>query len=805
MKISLSWVEEILGTKIPLAPKELAEKLFSLGFEVSSVTPFPVIDHVVTAKILEIDRHPNADKLRLAKVTDGKDMLTVVCGAPNIEVGQVVFWARVGAILPDGLEIKETPIRGIKSPGMLCSGRELGVGENHAGIWVLDAGTPLGASVQSVAGLEDTIFDIEITPNRPDGLSVVGIAREIAAALNIKWTSPHYKFENRSTLSFYPVEIEDKGGCSRYIAKKLTNVTVAPSSPKIQVRLIRSGIRPINNIVDITNYVLLETGQPLHAFDADKLEGGKIIVRRAQEGESVLALDGKTYKLDTDLLVIADASKPVAIAGIMGGQDSAVSETTKNILLESAVFNRSLIRYGRKKLGLASESSYRFERGVSRWSVQAGSDDAESLIQEKAGGKIAAISDVHAAAEEKSPTVTIRNSYVERTLGEKIPVSEIANVFQKLGISVLSSSNESLSVHAPEWRLDLEQEADFAEEIARVRGYDKVPSHGQSAWLPASTGRVSIFYWQNKVRSLFLSLGFDEALNYGLVEKDEALKFFPKESLACLQNPLASDQCVLRPALFLELLGNLKSNLAYQKKEVRLFEGGTAFQIHGGNVIERHHWGVAASGKTAEGSWQDNDPSAVNFYWIKGAVLELLRGLGTQAKFAALNDLSQSAEFLFPDAKKFLHPVYSMGVIHDKELIGLFGLVHPGYAKKNDIAENTVFAELDLSSIERQSRDFSIKKISLLPEIERDCSLWIKQDVSWESVSSEIYASAGPMLKSCRLFDVYTDDAHPGLRSLSFTLTFQPSEKTLSDDEANAFRDAVIKSLSKKFHAELRK
>lgn len=791
MKISLNWLEEILGGKVPASPEEISEKLFSLGFEVSSVISYPKVSGVAAAKILGIEKHPNADKLRLAVVSDGRVTETVVCGAPNIEVGQRVLWARVGAVLAKGMEIKKAVIRGVESPGMLCSLKELGVGDSSEGILVLDEKIPLGSAVQDLIPLEDTVMDVEITPNRPDALSVTGIAREIAVAFNLNWISPHYKFESRQSLPFYPVEIEDPGGCYRYIAKKFTNVSIRSSSPKIQTRLIRSGIRPINNIVDITNYILLETGQPLHAFDADKIEGEKIVVRRAREKEKIPTLDGKIYPLDTDILVIADALRPVAIAGIMGGLETAVTSETKNILLESAIFSRGLVRYGRNKLNLSSESSYRFERGVSRWSVQAGSDASQGLIEEISGGRLLAYCDVQSNSNEKVPSLTVRNSYIQGVLGESVSVMETAKIFQKLGVTIQSSNDESLTVQSPEWRIDLELEADYAEEIARVRGYQNIPSQGRRAQLQEYAGGAGKFYQLNRVRSAFSALGFDEALNYGLVSRESAESVCFKDSWVEIENPLARDHSVLRPVLAIELLENLKSNLSYQKKDVRFFEIGTVFRKEGDKIIECLSAAAVAAGKAEDSTWQMKKPSDIDFYWIKGAAEEVLKKSGISASFSK------------GDAK-LLHPGYSMTVLgEDKEVLGAFGLIHPAKAKQWDLPLETVIFEINLFI--GALSFFRVGEISLLPEIGRDCSLWIKKEIPWEAVRAEIESVLGSVLKTCKIFDVYVDPFKPDHKSLSFTLIFQYPKKTLSDDEANALRDQVISSLANKFGAELRK
>lgn len=818
MRISINWLEEILGERLNIAPKDLSQKLLDAGFEVSSTAIFPNCSGIVAARILEISKHPNADRLQIARVSDGRETESVVCGAPNIAVGHVVFWARVGAVLSRGEKVRESVIRGVKSPGMLCSLLELGIGDNHAGIWILDEKVPLGSRLEEVAVIEDTVLDVEVTPNRPDCLSVTGIAREVSAILGLKKGGPEEKRAEDNALPLYPVEIEDRTGCSRYIARRVDNVTVGQSNPKIQTRLIRSGIRPINNVVDITNYAMLETGQPLHAFDADKLEGGKIVVRRAKGKERMRALDGRDYELDPSILVIADAVKPVAIAGVMGGEKTAVTDRTRNILIESAVFDRKMVRHTRKKLNLASESSTRFERGVSRWSCSTGSKKAERMILQIAGGTMSAYSDTMTeAAKQRVPSLTVRASRIEKILGEKIAPSEVVSVFQKLSIPVLSSDDRGFVVQSPDWRLDLTMEIDFIEEIARLRGYEKTLSQGTRVQISRSGDQGRTYFSEKKVRSLMSAMGFNESLNYGLVSKKNLEGLYPENAVIELENPLSDDQSVLRPSLAPELLKNLEHNLSYQKKDVRLFEIGKVYQKEGGSFSERERLGGAACGKVASQTWQKKTPAPVDFFWIEGVVEKLLQDFryarNAYAISASGNVKSQQRSgdaFLLPSLELLLHPgnshVIRLSDAGEKgTVVGYLGLIHPKVAREYGIDLGTVLFEMELDVLKKRTVDLRYGKVSLFPTIKRDCSIWVEESVSWKDILSETERSAGKLLKKCALFDVYHDKDRPGQKSLSFTLTFQHSEKTLEDEYANQIRDKVVDNLHKKFHAELRK
>lgn len=812
MKISLSWIEELLGAKLNQSPQELSQILINAGFQTASIEKFAKCTGIVSAQILEISKHPNADRLRIVKVTDGKETLNVVCGAPNVQVGQKVFWAKIGSVLADGTKISETAIRSVKSPGMLCSTRELGVGEDQSGLWTLNDHVQIGASLEELVPLEDTILDLEITPNRPDCLSHIGIARELSAVLNLKKPEPSFlKSIKYDDLKLYPVEIESPSDCPRYIGKKIEGISIMPSPLTVQVRLIRCGIRPISNLVDITNYILLETGQPLHVFDADKLEGGKIIVRRAKQGEKILALDGKTYSLTPDVLIIADASKPAAIAGIMGGEETAVTASTKNVVLESAVFDRKLIRSARTRLNLISESSHRFERGVSSWSCWKGSLHAELMIHQLAKGSTTAFSDSLTPDKKSVPSVNLSIEKIEKILGLKIQPAEIKTIFQKLDIEIITSDNEEFLVRPPDWRLDLALDVDFIEEMARLAGYSKIPSTGTKIQLPSEKPVDPASLIKEKIRNVLQSAGFQEALNYGLISPKLCGRLIAKEILIELENPLSEEQSVLRPTLAVELLKNLKQNLAYQKKDIRLFEIGTIFQKYNSQTIEKNFAAGAACGFAELPSWQNQKPQSIDFFWIKGIVEQILRFCGTiEFKLETLDssnlDQNQGDSVLFPNLSVLLHPAYGFVVqLPSTKTFGYSGLLHPKLCKELDLLPNTVIFELDLDSLAQHAKqDKKIIPPFRTPAIRRDCSILLSEETAWEDLLKEIRTIGGELLEDCVLFDLYGEKETSGRKSLSFTLTFRHPEKTLDDETANQLRDKILAQLNKKFKAELR-
>ena len=807
MKISVAWMEELLGTRIALEKNQLRDILLDLGFEIAGAEAYPACSGVVAAEVLGVKKHPNADRLRIAQVTDGKETTEVVCGAPNLEAGQKVFWAKVGARLSDGTEIKETPIRGVKSPGMLCSARELGVGEDHSGLWILPASTAPGTPLDEILKTGDMVLEVEITPNRPDCLSQIGIARELAAALSLGEPKPELPKTLYGKLSQYPVEVQDPDDCPLYLAKKIEGVSVAPSHPAWQARLVRCGIRPINDLVDITNLVLLEIGQPLHVFDADKLRGGKIIVRRAAAGEKILALDGKTYALDPEILVIADEEKPVAIAGIMGGEETAVGPGTRNVLLESAVFDRRLIRTARKKLGLGSESSYRFERGVTRWSCRTGSARAEKMILDSAGGRLTAYCDTTPGSQSQDRATTlVRLAQVEKILGERVTASEVEKIFHRLGISIPLADREKFNVESPDWRLDLAIEADYIEEIARLRGYSQLPSAGTRIWL---TEKIDQKPRQTKknIKNLLQSLSFNEACNYGLVSDSQARAFAPREEWVELENPLSEDGRVLRPSLLPELLRNLRLNRSYQKQDIRLFETGKVFRRFRERHGERFHLAGVACGRVTASDWQIQKPHPIDFFWIKGVVEQVLTQCGVEPVFAR-PDLQGSSEdfYSFSLINDILHPSYAFEIrLKSGPRLGYFGLLHPQVAQEQELADPTAAFELDLEALQREAGgDRRIQPVRRTPVIRRDCSFWIQEGTAWGDLLADIRKTGGDLLEDCQPFDLYRGKEE-GRTSLSFTLTFRDPAKTLDDAAANQLRDKIVAHLEKKFKAELRK
>ncbi|MBI2118120.1 MAG: phenylalanine--tRNA ligase subunit beta [Elusimicrobia bacterium] len=807
MKISLNWLEEILNQKINLSLKDLKNLLLELGFEVSNSEEYPSCAGIVVAEILNILPHPNADRLKIVSVRDDKEVQNVVCGAPNLIKGKKVFWAKVGAKLFNGEKIKESVIRGVQSPGMLLSLKELGIGEDHSGLTYLEGEEKCGTQAEKLIDFEDTILDLEITPNRPDCLSHAGIAREVAAALDLEFPFASLSFKEESYPPF-TVKIENELDCPRYIARKICGVQIQSSPLKLQQRLFRCGIRAINNIVDITNAILLEIGQPLHAFDADLLEGEKIAVRRAKQNEKILALDGKEYSLDPEILVIADEKKAVAIAGIMGGEDCAVTNQTKNILLESAIFEKRLVRAARKKCGLGSESSYRFERGVSHWSSSMGSLKAAQKISETTKGKNSQFYDT-CPKPQATRSWTLKSSQIKKILGVELPNPETEKLLKRLAIPVQSLNKEELEVRSPTWRLDLSSEIDFIEELIRLKGYSTVPSQGNKFQLNLSESQTSselnqISGFLKDLRKILTSLGFYESYNIGFVSKKDC-DSFAENQLIKIENPLAEEQMFLRPNLLAELLKNLKLNLSYQKKDLRFFEIGKVFQKSNGEIKERLHLAGIACGKSQHAWWKSKSNETIDFFWIKG-VLENLNALFNgqiQMKETGLEKNEETSFF----TQGSLHPSFSFNLNLSKpfEKIGILGMIHPKNLKELGSENQVALFEIDLETLLGAFKsDKKILTVLRTPAIKRDCSIWINEKILWEEIKEEIKNSGGELLETLIPFDIYTDPKFPDQKSISFTLTFRRPQETLKDETANILREKIVERLKLKFGASLR-
>lgn len=800
MRVSLNWLKEYVPVTLP--PEELADRLTMAGLEVSKIeVKGGDWDHILIGQIVDIKPHPNADRLRLAEVDLGTERETVVCGAPNIEVGQKVPFARVGAQLADAhtgktMALQPATIRGVVSKGMVCSGKELGISEDHQGIMVLPVEAPVGAPLRDFLG--DAILDFEITPNRPDCLSMLGIAREVGALTGGKVTFPpsDYPEEAAAAGEFASVEIADPDLCSRYCAAIIDGVQIGPSPQWMQQRLLDYGMRPINNIVDITNYVMVEYGQPLHAFDYHQVRGKKIIVRRARPGETIESLDGVERKLITENLMITDGVGPVAIAGVMGGANSEVAGTTTSILLESANFNRISIRRTSSRLGLRSEASMRFERGLRPELAMEAIKRATRLIRELGGGKVArGIIDIY-PGHVAPASVAISPAEVKRVLGIDLTSAEITGILASLGCACELSCAPEIAVTPPWWRSDISQPADVVEEVARIYGYDKVPMTLLSASLPAYQPQ-RLLDLKDKIRDVLVSAGMQEIITYSLTRPDrEKLLFTGSESFPLpglrVANPLSSEQEYLRTSLRPGLLATLSANQRHEENGVRIFEAGRVFWPREKDLPEEREMLVGVlSGPRSDLSWYGKS-EAIDFYDAKGTVEVLLRGLGYEAEFGEGKDPS-------------LLQGRTAAIKVNGAAVGVVGELNPNVTLAFDICGAVYLFELDLSALLpifiSVSRKY--KPLPKFPGATRDLAVIVDAAAPSQKVQEIIKNT--PLVEQVILFDVYTGDKLPqGKKSLAWRITWQSYERTLTDEEVNRYLAEILEKLKQELGAVLR-
>ncbi|HVO32543.1 MAG TPA: phenylalanine--tRNA ligase subunit beta [Elusimicrobiota bacterium] len=796
MKVLYSWLKEFVPLEVD--PQETAATLERLGFEVASLQIFGgKLQGVVAAYVKGVRKHPNADRLSLCDVTDGQTEFSVVCGAPNVRAGIRVPLARVGATLPTGDVIKAAKLRGVESQGMICSAAELGLTDKSDGIMILDDQTPLGGDIRSLLGLDDALIEIEITPNRRDALSVVGVARELAAGLSLSMKSPEPRVREIDLATTVPVTNEAHDACPRDTARTIRDVRVGPSPDWMVRRLQHCGIRSINNVVDITNYVMLELGQPLHAFDSAKLEGRTLKVRRARRGEHILTLEGKDVALNETVLVIADAEKPVALAGVMGGELSAISAVTQEVVLESAAFAPSDIRRTAKALGISTESSYRFERGTDYAMVAIASRRAAQLITELAGGL--STKAVEASPPPRgAPAIKLRIDRMRSFLGLDIREAVAANILRRLGCEITMGTGQ-LSVTPPSWRLDLSTEADLMEEIARLYGYDAIPARSM-ALRPTQVPESPDWSFERRLADILVGFGLYEASQHTLISPRQCASFTPPlgQSLdsqpIALANPLSVEQSLLRTSLLPGLLQAAVLNFRREAAGVAFFElGRIFFQNHSGRN-ERRRLGILMGGQVRPVHWRERTRPA-DYYDLSG-LLEALAGTLRlpEVRLAA----HQSAPF---------HPKRCAVLFSGATVLGWVGEIHPAVNEEMDIRQTLLAAEIDTEALrECARRDATYQAPSAFPPVRRDLSLVAPKAMPYERLTKAVRMSAGPVLESLALMDVF-EDAKLGAdrKSMTLSLVFRDAGRTLSDAEIEKMMGKLIADIDKKCGAVLRK
>jgi phenylalanyl-tRNA synthetase beta chain len=795
MKVSLNWLRDYVDITLPVS--ELADRLTMSGNEVKGVEIVgQAWDNIVVGQVVAVEPHPNADRLKLATVDLGVERSTVVCGAPNVRSGDKVPFARIGARLVDGhtgevVQLRPAKIRGIVSEGMACSEKELGISESHEGLMILPPEAPVGVPLADYLG--DAILDLDVTPNRPDCLSVIGIAREAGALTRRepRVTPIQYAEAGPAIEGRVHVEIADVDLCSRYCASLIEGVKIGPSPSWMQQRLQACGMRPINNIVDVTNYVMLEYGQPLHAFDFRQIGGGKIIVRRAKDGEEITSLDGVDRILSPEMLVIADNEIPVAIAGVMGGADSEVIDITTSILLESANFNPVSIRRTSTNLKLRSEASLRFERGISPELTISALRRATQLMLEIAGGEAAeGIIDVYPGKKD-AREILFSIGEVKRLLGIEMKMEQAVEILGSLGFACRAENSSEMRVAVPYWRVDVVGSADLVEELARIVGYDYIPTTVLTGQLPGLHADAVVSL-RERLRDLFVGCGFQETVGYSLVSRERLAKVAPPESALRVANPLTREQEYLRTSLWPYLLVLLGSNQRHEEGGIRLFEIGKVYLPRERDLPEEREMlaGVVSGTRTGV-SWL-GQKGQLDFFDAKGAVEAVLGMLGMEADLRAVS-------------RESLHPGRAAEIVVDGEAVGIIGEVHPGLRESFELLPQPVaLFELDIEKlVPRVGSGGKYRMVSRFPESVRDIAVVVDAETPVKKVKDIICAF--PLVTRVRLFDVYTgQQITAGKKSLALKVAYQSPTHTLTDDEVEAVEKEILAKLSSEVGGTLR-
>lgn len=792
MKFSEQWLRGWVNPAV--SREELVARLSMVGLEVDAVTPVAgAFSGIVVGEILSAEQHPDADKLRVCQVSNGSASFQVVCGAPNARAGIKIPFAMIGAQLPGDFKIKQAKLRGVESQGMLCSASELQISDDNSGLMELAADAPLGQDVRVYLGLDDASIEIGLTPNRGDCLSLAGLAREVGAIYGAQVSPVSVAPVSATHDEVRSVEVLASSACPRYLGRVVRNVDLSKPTPLWMVeRLRRSDIRSIDAAVDITNYVMLELGQPMHAFDLAEINGG-IRVRMAEEGEKLVLLDGQEVSLRADTLVIADHSRALAIAGVMGGEHSGVGDKTRDLFLESAFFDTIAVAGKARSYGLHTDSSHRFERGVDSQLARNAMERATALLLDIVGGEAGPIIEVTSNNDLPSVApITLRAERISQMLGMDMDGAEVERFLLALGLGVIAQGNGEWQVSVPSHRFDISLEVDLIEELGRLYGYNRLPvRYPQARLAPQAKAEAAVEL--PALRRLLVARGYQEAITYSFIDPKLFELFNPGTQPLLLANPISADMAAMRSSLWPGLIKALQHNLNRQQARVRLFESGLRFvgQLEGLQQ-EPMLAGVVCGTRLPEGWAHSRDN--VDFYDVKADVEALLASAGAADNFTFVAGEHAA-----------LHPGQTARIEREGRLVGFFGAIHPELAKALDIDQPVFMFELVLSEITHGLMP-KFQELSKFPEVRRDLALLVDRDVPAQDLLGAIREAAGEWLTDLKLFDVYHGKGiDPHRKSLAVGLTWQHPSRTLNDDEVSTTTQNILTSLETRFNATLRK
>ncbi|OCJ24646.1 phenylalanine--tRNA ligase subunit beta [Serratia sp. 14-2641] len=794
MKFSELWLREWVNPAI--SSEALSDQITMAGLEVDGVEPVAgVFNGVVVGHVVECGQHPNADKLRVTKVdVGGERLLDIVCGAPNCRAGLKVAVATVGAVLPGDFKIKAAKLRGEPSEGMLCSFSELAISDDHDGIIELPQDAPIGTDIRDYLQLNDSAIEISVTPNRADCLGIIGVARDVAVLNQLSLTEPDMSPVAATITDILPIRVEAPQACPRYLGRVVKGINVkAPSPLWMREKLRRAGIRSIDAVVDVTNYVLMELGQPMHAFDLNRIEGG-IVVRMAHEGETLRLLDGNEAKLQADTLVIADQQKALAMGGIFGGEHSGVNDETQDVLLECAFFSPLSITGRARRHGLHTDASHRYERGVDPALQHKAMERATRLLIDICGGQAGPIIDVSDESTlPKRATIALRREKLDRLIGHVVPSEQVSDILRRLGCQVTELGDNWLAV-APSWRFDMEIEEDLVEEVARVYGYNNIPDVPVRADLVMTKHRESDLTLK-RVKTMLVDHGYQEAITYSFVDPKVQALLHPGEEALILPSPISVEMSAMRLSLWTGLLSAVVYNQNRQQTRVRLFESGLRFVPDtAANLGIRQDVMLAGviAGHTHDEHW-DLARKPVDFYDLKGDLESVLELTGK------LSEIQFKAE-----SNPALHPGQSAAIYLHGERVGFIGVVHPELERKLDLNGRTVVFELEWNKLASRAVP-QAREVSRFPANRRDIAVVVAENVAAEDILAECKKVGANQVVGVNLFDVYRGKGvAEGYKSLAISLVLQDTARTLEEEEIAATVAKCVEALKQRFQASLR-